>query len=358
MCHPNNALIPNNNGLKVYNKANDSGNVPVKPYKVYLDPTGDYLASLRAGLKWLGAEAALSQSAGIFIKPNLTYPEFRPGVTTTREMLEAAMQVFTELHPRVMVGESDGGYGSFDIEEAFASFDLHNLGRQYGARIVNLSQEPTVRCTLPTRRGPLHLDLPRFLIEEDFVTVTLPVPKVHCMTGVSLSYKNQWGCIPDTMRLRLHPCFNEIIGPLNRLLKVGLSIIDGTHGLTKNGPIMEGEVVHPGWLVMSPHPGAADRVASHLMGLKLEDYAHYRRIREETGLPELTEIDTNRSLAPFAARTPKFYLKRNFWNYVAKTTWYSRHWGYCVYESPVADLLHRVMYTFRPRPEGFRPKSS
>jgi uncharacterized protein (DUF362 family) len=89
------------------------------------------------------------------------------------------------------------------------------------------------------------------------------------MTGISLSYKNQWGCIPDMMRLRLHCDFNEIIGPLNRLLKVGLAIVDGAYGLTKNGPIAEGEVVQPGWLVMSRHPGAADRVASHLMGLAL-----------------------------------------------------------------------------------------
>lgn len=332
--------------------------VPGKPFRAYLAPTQDYPATLKAGLQWLGAEAVLSQRGGIFIKPNLTYPEFRPGVTTTREMLQAAIQVLTELHPRVVVGESDGGYGSFDIEQAFAAYDLYHLGRRYGARIVNLSREPTVRCAIPTRKGPLHLDLPRFLLEEDFVTVTLPVPKVHCMTGVSLSYKNQWGCIPDTMRLRLHPRFNEIIGPLNGLLKVGLAIVDGTHGLTKNGPIMEGEAVHPGWLVMSLHPGVADRVASHLMGLRLEDYPHYRRIREATGLPQLWEIATNQSLAPFVARTPRFYLKRNFWNYVAKTTWYSQRWCYFVYESRFADLLHRVMYTFRRRPEGFRSKAA
>jgi uncharacterized protein (DUF362 family) len=193
------------------------------------------------------------------------------------------------------------------------------------------------------------------LIEEDFVTVTLPVPKVHCMTGVSLSFKNQWGCIPDMMRLRLHYHFNEIIGPINRLLKVGLAIVDGTYGLTKNGPIAEGEAVRPGWLVMSPHPGAADRVASHLMGLKLEDYAHYRRIRQTNPLPHLAEIETNQDLEPFRAQTPRFYLQRHCWNWVAKTTWYSRRWSYIVYESRLTGLLHRIMYTFREKPKDFKP---
>jgi uncharacterized protein (DUF362 family) len=253
-----------------------------------------------------------------------------------------------------MVGEADGGYGSFDIEQAFEAFDLFSLGRQYGVQVVNLSRVPTMPCAIDTRRGPVRLELPRFLVEEDFITVTLPVPKVHCMTGVSLSYKNQWGCIPDMMRLRLHYYFNEIIGPLNQLLKVGLAVVDGTYGLTKNGPVAEGKAVRPGWLAMSAHLGAADRVVSHLMGLRLEDYPHYRRIHEVEPLPRLQEINTNQDLAPVRAATPRFYLQRNFWNYVAKTTWYSRHWSYLVYESRLTGLLHRIMYAFRQRPAGFR----
>jgi uncharacterized protein (DUF362 family) len=322
--------------------------------KVYLAPARDYEYTLRDGLAWLKAEPALRKAAGIFIKPNLTYPVFRPGVTTTPEMLEAAVKVLAEINSRVIVGESDGGYGSFSIEAAFQSFDLYGLGRRYGVKVVNLSQEPTEACTIPTRRGPVGLNLPRFLLREDFITVTLPVPKVHCMTGVSLSYKNQWGCIPDMMRLRLHYYFNEIIGPLNRLLKVKLAIMDGTYGLTKNGPIAEGEVVRPGWLLMGQPPGATDRVASHLMGLSLEAYPHYRRIHQADPLPDLEEIETNRDLQPFLEQTPKFYLRRHFWNRVAKTTWYSRRWCYLVYESRAAGLLHKIMYTFRERPKDFQ----
>lgn len=321
--------------------------------KVYIAPTPAYLSALRTGLAWLEADKILTPAAGIFIKPNFSFPSIRPGVTTTKEVLAAAIQVFTELHARVIVGESDGGYGAYKIEQAFEAFDLVSLCDQYGAEVVNLSRVPTVSCTIPNRKGPLALELPRFLVEDNFLTVTLPVPKVHCLTGVSLSYKNQWGCIPDMMRLRLHYYFDDIIGPLNHLLKVGISIVDGTYGLTKNGPITDGEVVQPGWLVMSLHPGAADRVASHLMGLTLEDYSHYRQIKKKYHLPRLEDIETNQELGPFLERTPRFYLKRHFWNYVAKTTWYSRHWSYLVYESRLAPLLHRIMYAFREKPKEF-----
>ncbi len=323
-------------------------------HQVYIAPAADYARTLREALDWLGAAAPLGRAGGVFVKPNLTYPRFQPGVTTTPEMIEAALTVLRQLHPRVVVGESDGGYGSFAIRDAFENFGLFRLGRRLGVEVVNLSQTPTrpVRFALP--RGDLTLELPRFLLDEGFVTVTLPVPKVHCMTGVSLSYKNQWGCIPDMMRLRLHYYFNDLIGPLNEALRVRLALVDGAYGLTKNGPIAEGLAVQPGWLVCSRSPGAADRVTAHLMGLRLEDYAHYRAIHRRTPLPRLAAIATNTALEPYLRQTPRFYLKRHFWNYVAKTTWYSRRWGYLVYESPLADLLHRIMYTFRERPRDFQ----
>jgi len=322
--------------------------------KVYLAPAADYAPTLRRALEWTGAVETLRQAGGIFIKPNLTYPRFKAGATTTPEMIAAAVEVLRELHPRVVMGESDGGYGSFTIQEAFENFDLFGLGRRYGVEVVNLSRTATKPVSFATSRGTVVIELPRFILDEGFLTVTLPVPKVHCMTGISLSYKNQWGCIPDMMRLRLHYYFNELIGPLNWALNVQLAMVDGTYGLTRNGPIAEGETVAPGWLVVSRHPGAADRVTSHLMHLPLEDFAHYRAINRMAPLPRLADIETNAPLEPFRARTPRFYLKRHFWNYVAKTTWYSRRWSYLVYESGLAELLHKIMYTFRERPKDFK----
>ena len=117
----------------------ETGGRYLKKFKVYIAPATEYLSALQRGLQWLEAEEFLSKAAGIFIKPNLTFPEFRPGVTTTPEMLSAAIQVFADLNPRVIVGESDGGYGTFDIEQAFEAFDLHNIARKFGAKVLNLS---------------------------------------------------------------------------------------------------------------------------------------------------------------------------------------------------------------------------
>ena len=85
------------------------------------------------------------------------------------------------------------------------------------------------------------LPLPVFLLDEIDILVTMPVPKIHSNTGVSLTFKNQWGCIPENKdRLRLHPYFQHVILEVNKAVKANVAIIDGKYGLNKNGP-MKGE---------------------------------------------------------------------------------------------------------------------
>ena len=330
----------------------------MKSTKVFVADAAAYVQTLKASMEWLEVPKLLSDVNGIFIKPNFTFPEFRAGVTTTKSMVHAAIEVFTDLHDNVVVGESDGGYGTFNAEQAFINFDLYDVCRKHKAALVNLCKVPSVECRLNTHRGQHSINLPEFLIKDNFVTVTLPVPKVHCHTGISLSYKNQWGCIPDMMRLRKHHIFDEVIGPINHLLKVKLSIIDGTYGLTGNGPIQDGVSVETNWIIASCNCGAADRVATQLMGLRLEDYSHYRHIMAQEHIPELDEIENNADLRSFMSRKTRFYLNRNIWNYLAKTTWYSPALTYLIYESKLGQILHRLMYCFRDRPKEFKEYKS
>jgi uncharacterized protein (DUF362 family) len=66
--------------------------------------------------------------------------------------------------------------------------------------------------------------------------ITMPVPKIHNNTGVSLSFKNQWGCIPEPNdRLRMHPYFKHVILEVNKAIKTKMAIVDGKYGLDING---------------------------------------------------------------------------------------------------------------------------
>jgi uncharacterized protein (DUF362 family) len=167
------------------------------------------------------------------------------------------------------------------------------------------------------------------------------------MTGISLSYKNQWGCVPNTMRLRYHPIFNEAIFAINQIAKSKFSIIDGTYGLTRSGP-MVGDVFDWGWLLASNSLEAADLVASKLMRSDLKKILHYKKVFRAGLMPELGAVKLNQPYHSFVS--DKFYLKRDMWNYLALSAWLHPAINHFFYESCAADLLHKIMYTFRKKP--------
>jgi uncharacterized protein (DUF362 family) len=301
---------------------------------------------LAAAFAWTGMTEAL-RGKKVFLKPNLTYPRFKPGVTTTPQLLEALIRRLKDLGCGVIVGESDGGYNSHEVKDVFHDYGLFELKKKYGIEVVNLSTLPFNYLTVHKFGREFRIELPKILTEEIEAFITLPVPKVHAMTQISLSYKNQWGCVPNVMRLRYHPVFNEAIFAINQKLKNKFTIIDGTYGLTHSGPIA-GEAFELGWLIASQSFEAADLVAADLMGVSLKKIRHYRLAYKHGLVPQPGEIDLNQDYRPFIS--DKFYLKRDIWNYLALFAWAHPVINYTFYESPVSAALHRLMYTFRPRP--------
>jgi uncharacterized protein (DUF362 family) len=319
--------------------------------RVYLGEASLAPEKMSEALEWSGIAQGIRGVSAVFVKPNLTFPRYLQGVTTSPDMIEAVLQALSDYDKKVYVGESDGGYGSHRVEEAFANFDLTGICRRTGATLVNLSSAETVDVAFHSGRHEITIALPRLLCEAEIHTLTMPVPKVHCMTGISLSLKNQWGCIPDAMRLRHHVHFNKIILDLNKALNLRYSVVDGTFGLDVNGPIVEGTPVPLGWFLASSNPFAADVVSARLIGQKLDRISHYHQAHTLGLVPARNAIVMNTAPDSLADLVTPFRLKRNLWNYVAKTTWYSKSWSHFVYESIAAQTLHRIMYTFRDKPE-------
>src|SRR2546421_592302 len=150
-----------------------------------------------------------SANARVFLKPNLTFPQYRPGVMTSPAAVEATLKVLASAGVKVTVGDSDsGGYNRFSMDAVYAETGLARTAKKYNVDIVNLSRVPTARLSFRARDRILHVELPRFLFDDIDSLLTIPVPKVHMYAGVSLTFKNQWGCIPNPKdRLRLHPYF-------------------------------------------------------------------------------------------------------------------------------------------------------
>ena len=89
-------------------------------------------------------------------------------------------------------------------EEAFDGHGIPEMCRRYGARAINLTSYPREKVETEIAGRRRRVELSKLLTRETDVFITMPVPKLHMMTGVSLGFKNQWGCLPDVKRLRNH----------------------------------------------------------------------------------------------------------------------------------------------------------
>ena len=316
-------------------------------YRVFLDRLdGDYESVMRRGLDFTGALKGLRPGDHVFIKPNLTYPTFRKGVMTNPEAVASLLRILSDYTTRLTIGESDsGGYNPFSMTEVFRETGLSDIARRFGARIVNLSHEAAV--PVPVRRSwrRMNVPLPVQLLEGTDLFITVPVPKIHMNTRVSLSVKNQWGVIQSpAMRLKLHPYFAKVVYTVNKALPRAISVVDGRYGLTRSGP-MRGDVLELDWVLVADNLFAADFMCCHLMGISPSSVSYLRRIFKWEGIQSFEQFEMNQEWQPFASDA--FYLRRAWTDYPGLFCFKSRTVAYVGYESPAAAALHRLLYLFR-----------
>ncbi len=286
----------------------------------------------------------------VFVKPNFTYPFPKEGVTTTRAALVGLVELLYERGAaQVTIGEGEGGYNSFSMDETFTAFELAELTSRLGCETVNVAHAPSTSLSVTTRRfGDFTFDFPRAILESTDLYISMPVPKVHCMTGMSGAVKNAWGLVQDSMRVRLHPALNEILAEIDRRLPLRLAVVDGTYGLTRNGPMIDGQPLELGWFAAADDLRLADHMLCEVMGMDVRKVAHLWHA-VETGEFAVAEADKHRStVAPFVDE--RFYLRRNLWNRSAKLTWYSPRLNHLVYFSGLSGVMHKVMYKVRSKP--------
>jgi len=291
---------------------------------------------------------ALPRGQRVAVKPNLTFPDPRPGVTTTPEVLRAVVTRLVERSNQVFVVESDGGYGAWDCERALRGHGVREMCAALGATVVNLSAAP--RATLTIRREGALLDIPfpRLLLDAIDAFVSVPVPKVHCMTGVSLAMKNQWGLIPDAMRLDYHHAFDEVVLEVNRRLPAATAVVDGTWFLDENGP-MKGRALRKDLIIAADSIGECDRYLCALMGVDPVGIPHLRHAIAEGFVPARLEdvaFDAEQlrrlSYRAVLRRTPRQALVRAFFK--------SRRLTRLMYTSWFGRGLHRAFYAMVGRP--------
>ncbi len=118
-----------------------------------------YAPVIEKTLEQIGFFQTVAPGARVFLKPNLTFPQFRPGVMTSLECLRAVTVCLIGRGYRVVIGEADsGGYNRFSIDEVFKGMGIDQLAAETGAEIVNVSF--TEREWMEVRAGWRTLRVP------------------------------------------------------------------------------------------------------------------------------------------------------------------------------------------------------
>src|SRR3989338_9178912 len=289
------------------------------------------------------------KAKAIFIKPNLTYPVYKKGVTTRKDFVGTLVRALRKINDRtkIYIGEGEGGYNSFSMSDAFRDMGFLEIEKEFPqVKIINLSKIPSKEIEIDTQRGPYKIALPEIFFNEIDFSISCPLPKVHCMTKITLSYKNQWGCLPDVMRLKNHYMFDYIISKVSDILKFRYAFLDGKYGLTNNGP-MVGDPIEVNWFAASNSLGAFDMIVSEMMGFDWRKVGHLKMAAKYGFIPNREDTQV---IGDIESLKRKFVLKRNIWNYPALTAFHSPKLTHLFYFSIWAKLLHDVMYTFRKRP--------
>lgn len=320
-----------------------------------IDPTN--AAGLRstaaAALTFIGAERFLSAATRVFIKPNFTYPFYKAGVTTSPQMIEAVVAHLKNWTNHITIVESDGGSHAWRAEASFEGHQIPDMCRRYGITSAGLTQLPREMAATEICGREVRIELASAMLHESDLFITMPVPKIHMMTGVSLAFKNQWGCIPDVKRLKNHPDLPYKVLAVNKLLRTQIAVFDGTWFLDRTGP-MDGDAVPMNLLVAADDPGAGSLACCEIMGVDPRRVGHKRLAIKAGMMPRSMDgIALNTPLEPFKIR--KFRLERTPLNYVTLAAFHSRFLTWMIYNSAFAKPIHELLYLIRGRPKDMAP---
>lgn len=316
--------------------------------KIYISKINEPEKDIREALDWLELRGDIKPRSNIYIKPNLTYPYYKEGVTTSPRMIEALVLALKNLDSDLTIVESDGGYHSWKAEDAFRGHGLYDLSKRYGIRLLNLCKSEKTSIEFKVNSENIQIPFPKVFLNDVDLFITMPVPKIHAMTGVSLALKNQWGCVPDTMRLLYHWCFDEAVVAVNKAMPKSMVVADGTYMLDGNGP-MAGDVIRQDMVIISDDIGVFELVACKIMNIEWGKIRHLVVAKREGIIPQsLDKVIFNQPIEEFCTR--HFGLKKTVQNRLAEVAFHSKGLTKLGYNSMIGDFLHWVLYKIKGKP--------
>lgn len=218
----------------------------------------------------------------IVLKVNVVWDKLYPSCTTTPMVIEGVIKVLRGKLPKskITIVDTDTP-GIMHADHSFRNLGIDSMAKIYGVKTVNLTNTKFGQVNLG---GNIlkHFKVSKVLLDADTI-ITIPVMKTHSLSTVSLSLKNQWGCIHD-LRHNFHLHLSNAIADVNNFYKkrVSFVVMDGLFGMEGKGP-KNGNPVEVGFIFASHDRVALDTLVSKSMGFDPEKIEHIK-LCEKVGI--------------------------------------------------------------------------
>jgi len=303
--------------------------------------------TISKALDWIGWTDRVKRDSTVFVKPNFTWPMFRPGVVTSPRFLSELLPLLKDRAARVLIGESD--LPIFRTSKAFLGIGIDRICQKNGVEMVELSRGASRIIETDVHGRKIRIRLPKLILDDVDAVVNAAVPKCHVVTGMSGAMKNFYGLIPDPFRGNKHRHeINRAIVAVNKIVPSDLIVIDGLYSLTGRGPIM-GQPVSTNVIIAADNVVTADGIICRFFQMDPMRIKHLKlATREKLGS---TQKDAVEMPGPMSA-TVRLRPKRATMDYFAVLTFKSRIVNRAIMSSPITPLLYKALKPFRSSREG------
>ncbi|MBC2582390.1 DUF362 domain-containing protein [Clostridium sp. DJ247] len=227
-------------------------------------------SKIRDGFTLLGGENFLRKlipyNSKVLLKPNLLcVEESGSPVVTNFKVFEAVVRILRDYTNNISFGDSPG-FG--DSRKAAEKSGILSVAEKYNVKFedfkesIHVKLDKSLLCRSWTvAKAPYEAD----------VLITLPKLKTHAMAYYTGALKNQFGCIPGSLKATWHTRmpkaenFCKMLLDLNTLVNTNFAILDGIIAMEGNGP-KNGAPRKMETLIMGQSLTAVDSTAVRLIG--------------------------------------------------------------------------------------------
>jgi uncharacterized protein (DUF362 family) len=212
----------------------------------------------------------------IVIKANMCYYwDYSTGQTTDPKFIGILIDMIREaISPNVNISIVESDASAMKCKYVFKFLGFEKLSRDYGVKLVNLSQDVCEPLDVTVKGQSFRFMIPNTIKNSD---LRLNVTKIKYSieeVKVTCALKNIFGCNPYQKKYLYHPRINETIVALNKVMPFDLCLIDGN--------IVYGMKARKLGLIMaSKDPVAVDAAASEIAGVNPNTIGHIRLASEE-----------------------------------------------------------------------------